>query len=98
MPGSETYALVGGSHFVPARGTQVARLLIAAILFATSVPVQAQDLDKGRTEFLSKCAGSADRAGAVQFPIYACHGIGLILAKCFPGKIGMSGYASISTS
>jgi len=66
MPRNETYALLGGSHFVPARGTQVARLSIAAILFATNVPVQAQDLDKGRNEFLSKCAGchGADAKGA----------------------------------
>ena len=44
----------------------MARLLIAAILFATNVPVQAQDLDKGRNEFLSKCAGchGADAKGA----------------------------------
>ena len=42
------------------------RLLIAAILFLTSVVVQAQDLDQGRTEFLSKCAGchGADAKGA----------------------------------
>jgi len=40
-------------------------LLIAAILFATNVPVQAQDLEKGRTEFLSNCAGchGADAKG-----------------------------------
>ena len=42
------------------------RLLIAAILFLTNVVVQAQDLDQGRTEFLSKCAGchGADAKGA----------------------------------
>ena len=33
-------------------------LPIAAILFATNALVQAQDLDNGRTEFLSKCAGA----------------------------------------
>jgi mono/diheme cytochrome c family protein len=62
----ETYALVGGARFVPARGKRGARLLIAAILFATNVQVQAQDFDKGRTEFLSKCAGchGVDAKGA----------------------------------
>ena len=42
------------------------RLLIAAILFLTNVVVQAQHLDQGRTEFLSKCAGchGADAKGA----------------------------------
>ena len=42
------------------------RLLIAAILFLTNVVVQAQNLDQGRTEFLSKCAGchGADAKGA----------------------------------
>ena len=42
------------------------RLLIAAILFLTNVVVQAQDLDQGRTEFLSKCAAchGADAKGA----------------------------------
>ena len=42
------------------------RLLIAAILFLTNVGVQAQNLDQGRTEFLSKCAGchGADAKGA----------------------------------
>ena len=41
-------------------------LPIAAILFATNALVQAQDLDNGRTEFLSKCAGchGADGKGA----------------------------------
>jgi mono/diheme cytochrome c family protein len=44
----------------------VVRLLIAAILFLTDVVVQAQDLDQGRTEFLSKCAAchGADAKGA----------------------------------
>ena len=44
----------------------MARLLIAAILFLTNVVVQAQHLDQGRTEFLSKCAGchGADAKGA----------------------------------
>jgi mono/diheme cytochrome c family protein len=44
----------------------VARLSIAAILFATYVPVLAQDLETGRTEFLSRCAGchGADAKGA----------------------------------
>jgi len=44
----------------------VVRLLIAAILFLTNVGVQAQNLDQGRTEFLSKCAGchGADAKGA----------------------------------
>ena len=39
--------------------------MIAAILFATNVPVRAQDLEKGRTEFLSNCAGchGADAKG-----------------------------------
>ena len=42
------------------------RLLTAAILFLTNVVVQAQNLDQGRTEFLSKCAGchGADAKGA----------------------------------
>ena len=42
------------------------RLIIAAILFLTNVVVQAQDLDQGRTEFLSKCAAchGADAKGA----------------------------------
>ena len=42
------------------------RLLIAAILSLTNVVVQAQDLDQGRTEFLSKCAAchGADAKGA----------------------------------
>ena len=41
-------------------------LLIASILFATNALVQAQDLDNGRTEFLSKCAEchGADGKGA----------------------------------
>ena len=39
---------------------------IAAILSAANTPLQAQDLDKGRTEFLSKCAEchGADGKGA----------------------------------
>ena len=42
------------------------RLLIAAILLLTNVVVQAQDLDQGKTEFLSKCAGchGVDAKGA----------------------------------
>ena len=42
------------------------RLLIAAILFLTNVVVQAQDLDQGQAEFLSKCAGchGVDAKGA----------------------------------
>ena len=41
-------------------------LPIAAILFAANALVQAQDLDSGRTEFLSKCAEchGADGKGA----------------------------------
>ena len=40
--------------------------LIASVLFATNALVQAQDLDNGRTEFLSKCAEchGADGKGA----------------------------------
>ena len=36
---------------------KIRAILIAAITFSTSAMVQAQDLDKGRTDFLSKCAG-----------------------------------------
>lgn len=41
-------------------------LPIAAILFAANASVQAQDLDNGRTEFMSKCAEchGADGKGA----------------------------------
>jgi mono/diheme cytochrome c family protein len=41
-------------------------VLIVAITFATSAIVRAQDLDNGRTEFLSRCAGchGADGKGA----------------------------------
>jgi mono/diheme cytochrome c family protein len=42
------------------------QLLIAAILIGTNASVQAQDLDQGQTEFLSKCAEchGADGKGA----------------------------------
>ena len=36
---------------------KIGAILIAAITFATSAMGQAQDLDNGRTDFLSKCAG-----------------------------------------
>jgi hypothetical protein len=48
------------------RQTVLKRLLIAGVLIATNALVWAQDLDKGRIEFLSKCADchGADGKGA----------------------------------
>ena len=46
--------------------TVLRHLLVAEVLIATNALVWAQDLDKGRTEFLSKCADchGADGKGA----------------------------------
>ena len=45
---------------------KIRAILIAAITFATNAMGQAQDLDNGRTEFLSRCAGchGADGKGS----------------------------------